>query len=148
MNRIRFALIGIVFLYGTTLLAHGVDYEVIQGGLGIKAEYDDGQPLAFCDVRIFSPKDAKTAYQQGLTDGYGRFLFVPDTSGNWKVEVDDGMGHGLIETIPISAEMTLTKGLEKKHLNRYQEIIIGVSIIFGLTGIGFYFAGKKNTEDS
>jgi len=128
--------------------AHGVSYKVIQGGIGIQAQYDDGQPISYSDCKIFAPGDMKTPYQQGLTDKYGRFVFVPDTSGIWKIEVDDGMGHGLIEKVDISNDMTLTKGLEQKHFNRYQDILMGVSVIFGITGIAFYFAAKKNPRQS
>jgi len=148
VKHLRLTIFGIIFILGSTLFAHGVDYEIIKGGIGVQVQYDSGQPLAFCDFLVFSPRDAKTAYQQGLTDKYGRFLFIPDTTGNWRVEVDDGMGHGLVEMIPVSSEMTFTKEMESKHLNRYQKILIGVSIIFGITGIGFYFAGKKNTIES
>jgi len=137
-----------VFLTAGQLQAHGVDYEIIQGGIGIKALYDDGQPLSFSECKIYSPGNTESAYQQGLTDKYGRFLFVPDTSGIWKIEVDDGMGHGLIQTISVTQDLTLAKGLEQKHLNRYQEVIIGISIIFGLTGIGYYLAGRNNIRRS
>jgi len=140
----------ILILFGLQIriAAHGVDYTVIRGGVGIQAKYDDGQPISYSDCKIFAPGDMKAPYQQGLTDKYGRFLFIPDTAGSWKIEVDDGMGHGLIEKISISSEMTLAEGLEQKHLNRYQDILIGVSIIFGITGIAFYFAAKKKTEIS
>ncbi len=131
-----------------SLYAHGVSYKVIRGGIGIQAQYDDGQPISYSSCKIFAPSDMKTPYQQGLTDKYGRFLFVPDSSGEWKIEVDDGMGHGLVKKIAITKDMTLMKGLERKHLNRYQDILIGISIIFGITGIAFYFAGKKNAPKS
>ncbi|MCF7804562.1 MAG: hypothetical protein K9N46_10555 [Candidatus Marinimicrobia bacterium] len=137
---IKFLIITLLPL--TLLYAHGVEYSTFEGGTGIGVTYNDGTPFSYSEVKIYRPGDEGTVYQEGLTDQYGRFIFAPDTSGQWTFEISDGMGHGLIETISVSESLQLNE-INRKGLNRWQQVLVGVSVIFGLTGIGFYYAAKK-----
>ncbi|NQT92354.1 MAG: hypothetical protein HQ559_06305, partial [Lentisphaerae bacterium] len=83
-------------------------HRVFKAGAGIEAAYDDGSPMAFCDVSVFSPGDPVSEYQTGITDPRGRFAFIPDTNGVWKVTVDDGMGHMAIAEVLMGPEGTQT----------------------------------------
>jgi hypothetical protein len=44
-------------------------------------------------VEVYSPDDGDEPYQTGVTDRNGRFSFVPESAGQWRFIVDDGMGH-------------------------------------------------------
>jgi hypothetical protein len=76
------------------LPAHGIDVWVERAGdvWVATARYDGGVPVAGADVVIHGP-GAGSAYQVGRTDPAGRFAFVPAAPGEWRVRVDDGMGH-------------------------------------------------------
>lgn len=115
-------------------LAHGVKHRVFKAGAGIEAIYDNGSPMALCDVSVFSPGDPENEYQTGITDPRGRFAFVPDTNGVWKVTVDDGMGHMVITEILVS-QGGIQTGSRRSGIDRPTGAIIGVSMIFGLFGI-------------
>ena len=115
-------------------LGHGVKHRLFSAGTGIEAAYDDGRPMAFCDVVVFSPADPANEYQSGITDPAGRFAFVPDTNGVWKVSVDDGMGH-LVTADVQTGPNERVGGRSDTRVNHLTGGIIGVSVIFGLFGI-------------
>ena len=87
--------------------------------------------MAFCDVEVYRPGDAEGAFHTGTTDPLGRFAFVPDTTGTWRVIVDDGMGHVAEIEVGVGA-VTTVRG---DPSNRMDGVIVGVSVIFGLFGL-------------
>lgn len=143
MNKKIFFLFLCIFgLLQGMCFAHGVHHEIIKGGIGIEVKYDGGLSMAFSEIKIYSPVNKKICFQEGLTDKNGRFIFSPDREGKWKIIVQDGTGHGLVKEIDVG------KGMELKRetvttFSRWQKMLIGVSLIFGITGIMFYFVTKK-----
>lgn len=134
----------IIFLFYSFIHTHSVIQKNITGGVGLQVIYDSGDPVSEADVQIFSPEDKKLIFQQLSTDKNGRFLFSPDKTGKWKVIVNDGMGHGLITDISIENLQTKKiSDMEHPVSSRFQKILIGISIIFGLTGILFFISAKK-----
>ena len=101
----RFAYTIIFLLLSITVFAHGVHYNILSKGAGIEAKYDDGEPMSYCETRIFSPGNSEEVFQQGLTDANGRFMFSPDIEGIWKIIVNDGMGHGIVVELPIDKNL-------------------------------------------
>jgi len=129
-------------LFPVLILGHGVEYSVFNDGIGVEARYKEGNPISHADVNIYRPGNRESVFQRGITDNNGRFVFAPDTAGEWIIEIDDGMGHGLIENITVSKSLDLNEK-PRQGLSRLQQILVGISIIFGITGIGFYAAARK-----
>jgi nickel transport protein len=76
--------------------AHEVLHTVERGkAIAVKAYFADGETLAYTEYQIFSPADPKIPYQKGRTDRAGYLAFVPDNSGQWRVQISDATGHGL-----------------------------------------------------
>ncbi len=74
--------------------AHGVGAGHAQGPCeAVRFYYSDGQPMAYAEVLVYGPGDAKVEFQNGRTDKNGVFAFVPDRTGPWRVVCNDGMGH-------------------------------------------------------
>lgn len=129
------------FMIGT-IWAHGVVYEVKEDKtVMIKVNYDDGEPMSYAEVEIFSPSDEKVEYQNGRTDKNGCFAFLPNEAGEWKVKVNDGMGHGVVTNIQVKEGMKVD--ILHHGFPRWQKLITGISIIWGLTGLIFYFRFRK-----
>jgi len=126
------------------LTAHGVEHVTVKDGIGIQAFYDDGSPLAYVDVTIFSPADAETEFQSGITDKNGVFMFKPDRDGIWTIVFDDGLGHGLKEEIDIR-EGQAVEQTPSGVIPRWQKVLVGVSLIFGITGILYGVTIKRQT---
>jgi nickel transport protein len=125
--------------------AHGVSSEILKkDALVIVAEYDDGEPMSYCEVKIFFSTGEGKQHQNGRTDRNGCFAFIPDRPGEWRITVEDGMGHA----IDTSFSVNETFGVDKQERvarapSRWQGIVSGLSVIFGLTGLFYYFRARK-----
>ena len=148
MYRKRMVLIAtLAFLLPSPLFAHGVKGTVKEGGLVVTAQYDTGEAMSYAKVKISAP-GAKLTFQSGRTDRNGRFCFFPDTPGDWKVVVDDEMGHRLEVMVPVNEAKELKTdkqagGSAESSLSRYEKALMGISIIFGISGVFFWWKGKR-----
>ena len=118
-------------------------------GILVEAEYDDGEPMSYASIEIFDSEE-KLPFQTGRTDRNGRFLFYPDKMGDWKVVVSDGMGHRLALKTNVDKILNLkktneqqAKGINESSLSRYERALMGISIIFGISGIFFWWKGRR-----
>lgn len=131
--------------------AHGVQGSVENGGLVVTAQYDTGEAMSYAKVSISAP-GAKLSFQSGRTDRNGRFCFFPDTVGEWNVAVDDEMGHRLEVDIPVDEAIKLETGSmagkSKNSLAKYEKVLIGIGIIFGLSGLLFWRLGMRVRKKS
>ena len=99
-------LAAIIVLTPAMLWSHGIVRTIEQGkAMVITTLYDDGEPISYAAVKIFSPGDRKVEYQNGRTDKNGRFAFVPSEAGDWLVRLSDGMGHGFEEHVRVDADL-------------------------------------------
>lgn len=130
--------------------SHGVLGRVGSGkGILVEAEYDDGEPMTYASIEIFDSEE-NLPFQSGRTDRNGRFLFCPDKMGDWKVVVTDGMGHRLALKTNIDKMFNLVKtneqqanDINERSFSRYERALMGISIIFGISGIFFWWRGRK-----
>ena len=130
----------IVFLFTNLGFSHGIKTIKIRGGVGVKFIYADDSPVSFSDVNVFSPDGEE--HQTGITDINGCFLFLPDTSGEWKIKIDDGMGHSTAEIIKVTKDFEYSI-IAADHFPFYYKIIFGVCVIFGLGGILVLFRSRS-----
>lgn len=57
----------------------------------VRFAYSDGKAPEFAAVRVLDANGQE--FQNGRTDARGRFAFVPDRPGLWRISISDGMGH-------------------------------------------------------
>jgi nickel transport protein len=133
-----------------TVWAHGLRGKIIsKTGILAEAEYDDGVPMSYASVEVFNLKES-LPFQTGRTDRNGRFLFLPDNPGDWRVVVNDDMGHRIVLKTRIDKNINLNKNQDQTDkteyagfLSRHEKIFIGIAIIFGMFGFFFWWKGKK-----
>ncbi|ERP31002.1 hypothetical protein [Chitinivibrio alkaliphilus] len=84
-----------LLLYTVPLFSHAVISEQMETAstVSIRFSYEDGEPMAYAAVEIFSPAEDRVPFQTGRTDKNGVFSFVPDAEGMWLVSADDGDDH-------------------------------------------------------
>jgi hypothetical protein len=143
------------------LQAHGLHIDIkIQNPVVIATiGYSETQPLADGVVTIFSPADGVKAYQTGKSDKAGNFVFLPDTGGEWTITVDDQKGHAEKEVITIPAGFfipgsAMQAAAEQAHVHEHEheagempltlKIIIGLSLIFGITGFFYGYQARRS----
>ena len=136
----RFALVLVLALWAGECFAHGVGYRQSElRAIPLEFFYSTGEKMSYREARVFSPKDEKFAVQSGRTDEEGRFAFVPDCSGDWRVIVRDEEGH------QCTADLTITQDfLDGRTQSQTQDsslpqgtdliirALLGVSVIFNL----------------
>jgi nickel transport protein len=131
-----------VWLCPVLSFSHGTSGIVEQVGLTVAAQYDTGEAMSYAKVTVSAP-NAELPFQSGRTDRNGRFCFFPDVSGEWKLVVDDEMGHRLEMRIPVSG----TLGIDKKAwaesktagISKFTRMLMGLCLIFGASGLVFWW---------
>ena len=76
------------------LRAHGLTAEIVSSDRSVivKCAYTNGDP-AQAEVLVHSPADATRYFAIIRTDHSGVAQFEPDVAGQWRLTVDDGLGH-------------------------------------------------------
>jgi len=137
-------------LISNSVCAHGVQGRISsQKAIMVESEYDDGEPMSYAAAEVYGPME-KIAFQTGRTDQNGRFLFFPDKRGEWKVIVNDGMGHQLVLKTNVDDNLILieqsshTKTVEDSwSFSGFQGVVMGIALIFGIFGLVTLCKGKK-----
>ena len=135
MKRALIAL-SLVMLFAGEVYSHGVGYrESKLQAIPLEFSYSTGEAMSYCEARVFSPNDSKFAAQTGRTDEQGRFAFIPDTSGDWRVVVQDNEGHRCEAVVNINLDDVKANAVvEASETNQSHVIpaLLGVSIIFNI----------------
>ncbi len=138
------ALLFILLAMAGPAFSHGVQFQVSrESAVVLKARYDDGTPMGYAKVTIFSPESRETEFQNGRSDRDGAFAFVPPHQGAWEVTFDDETGHGFKEKIDVEAPGTTGVPQGGRHFPREYKLITGLSLIWGLTGTLLYFKARQ-----
>ena len=91
-----------LLLLPQTVQAHGTEGALCQGGWVVEAKYAGGEVMSFAKVTVSAPNSDKP-FQTGRTDRNGKFAFVPDVPGTWRLVADDEMGHRLTMAVEVPA---------------------------------------------
>ena len=67
----------------------------------VRFAYSDDRGAEFAAVRVIGA-DGKE-FQNGRTDARGRFAFIPDAAGTWRITVTDGMCHKVEHAVEVAA---------------------------------------------
>ena len=119
----------------------GVGTRVAGEAVLVTAVYGGSEPAVFCQVSIFSPGKAESEFQTGRTDARGRFAFLPDGPGTWRVVVDDEMGHRQTATV----EWSGAGGGEPAAAGQpaWQKALTGGAVLLGLTGMWLWWRVRE-----
>lgn len=143
------ALLFFLLTFPCLILAHGTQGNINPDqGLLIRAKYSTGEPMAYANIKIFHNQD-KIPFQQGNLDKNGRFLFYPHQKGLWVAKINDGMGHALSLETEVKNPGQLrpeTRSGTKNNLSNFWKLLMGISIIFGLSGIFFWWKGLSKKD--
>lgn len=155
MSRIRlFVLFVWVTAMPSLLWGHGTDYRLISKEAVVAAAffYADNTPMQYSEILIFSPENDKVEFQNGRTDQNGRFAFVAETPGEWRIKVSDGMGHAVNAALTVNSadsELKTAGGMPGNPSNAVLEeknplfggTPKGVKLVFGLSILLNIFLG-------
>lgn len=156
MKKIIFLFLILLIVFNADAQAHELTFDIVKQypAITVQASYFKAEPLVNAAVLIFAPDENKTEYQKGNTDQSGYFAFVPTFAGNWKMVVDDKMGHRSEISITVSDDFfngndTGSSATEVSHHSHFgnlpviYKIMFGLALVFGGTGILYWFKAKK-----
>ncbi len=134
--------------------AHGTGHRVIRdaGALAVESFYSDREPMSYAEVKLYGPSDAVIEYQNGRTDKNGRFAFLPDQEGTWRIEVGDGMGHLMMAEIDVknpekaetpSGETPVAVDVARPGIPMSWKAALGLSLIANLNMLLYIWKKKK-----
>jgi hypothetical protein len=137
-------------------LAHGVGYRrSARSAVALEFYYSTGEAMAYQEARVYSPDDARAAYQTGRTDEYGRVSFVPASSGDWRVEVRDAEGHRAEAVVTVAPEgdesasrrdVAVSEASIPEGSELFIRAMLGVSLIFNVAAFVAAARAKKRGE--
>lgn len=163
MNKFLVSIFFLVLGNITAVLAHGLNIEITFSFPSVisSSTYSTNQPAKNVKVSVFSPSDIEKPYQTGMTDQAGLFAFIPDVEGNWTIKADDGHGHleevtvmvtagflNPVKEVPaeVPAIMTAPAESPKQEIPTIFKVIVGLSLIFGATGIYYGIRSKQTAK--
>lgn len=71
----------------------------------VQFAYSSGGQPTYAKVEVYSPADDKLEFQNGRTDALGRFAFMPDAPGLWRIIMADNMGHRVEHPVEVDAAL-------------------------------------------
>lgn len=135
------SLVSLSLYSSTSAMAHGTAGTVVSKRTTcVLFSYDDGEAMSYAKVTVNEP-DVELPFQSGATDKNGIACFAPDRFGQWQINANDGMGHMQKLAVPVveehvaSSTISVSSQPATPSQNRPNQILGGLGIIFGLTGI-------------
>ncbi|MDR1031327.1 MAG: hypothetical protein LBL76_10715 [Treponema sp.] len=134
-------------LFPALLTAHGVEISIATGMTRFQTEtvrfmYSTGEEMSYARIRVYAPSNPETEIVQSITDRNGYYSFVPDDEGEWRLTVEDDMGHkGEIRVIASSAgNRAVTVPSRTTPLGL--RIIFGLSLILNIFAVYHFVLGR------
>jgi nickel transport protein len=151
-RNILFAPAMAALLFPAMLAAHGVEASRV-ANTEVQSEilrftYSTGEAMSFAVIRAYAPSRPDVETVQSITDRNGYFSFVPDEAGEWRISVEDGMGHKGAITVPVgqgaAGEASLGAGAASGETQTplALRILLGLSLIANIFAV-YCFALKK-----
>lgn len=137
--------------------AHDLQTKTFQvdGLVVLEVSFEGTEKASFVSIEVIGPTDGSPkgdAFQTGRTDAEGRFVFMPNRDGEWLIMIDDEMGHKAAEVVKINSSASgtssapdATGAAAPTGRSTTDRIIIGLSVIFGLTGLLAAYTSRRKT---
>ena len=146
-------LLGVSSLLGAPLaFGHGalVEY-AFTTGITIQAQYDTGDPMPEAQVTVYAPDNPAKPWLRAVSDGQGRFSFVPDPDkpGVWTVQ-SRLAGHGAMVHIPVEPGNGVDSAVgpgampASAGLSAMQRLLMALSIVWGFVGTALFFSRRRS----
>ncbi len=134
----RFVLL--FFLTLSYLVAHNLHHTVsYEESITITLSFAQEGDFSFQSYEVYAPRK-ETPFQVGRTDAHARVVFVPDTSGKWRVKLFSEDGHGKIIEIDIDKSVKKQEVAENDSL--FVRSILGLLFLLATFG-AIYFIKKE-----
>ncbi|MDR2098259.1 MAG: DUF4198 domain-containing protein [Spirochaetaceae bacterium] len=151
-----FPLFTLIFglVFPAVVFGHGVEvYDVSGEERPVRVvyfKYSTGEPASFAKIKIFPPSTAERNVESlvSITDRNGIFCFIPDEEGEWRVDMEDGMGHKgsiIVNAAAVQTEADGDSGVAETggRAPLLFNILLGLSLLANIFGIWYLLGLKK-----
>jgi nickel transport protein len=140
-----------LLLLGFAALSHAHELEatvtMAAPAVVIRAAYGGTEPVPFAKVQVLTPSEPPQEFQAGRTDSRGYFSFVPERGGNWSIVLDDEEGHRNTVTVPVPEPFEARIAhAPAAGMSRIERAVLGLALLFGLTGFLYGFKARRRPE--
>ncbi|MDR3356164.1 MAG: DUF4198 domain-containing protein [Spirochaetaceae bacterium] len=149
--------LGLVFPAG--VFGHGVEiYDVSDEDRPVRVvcfKYSTGEPVSFARIKVFPPSTIERNVESlvSITDRNGVYCFIPDEDGDWRVDMEDGMGHKGSITVNAALAQGEAAGPESAGKSDGRapalfNIALGLSLLVNIFGIWYLLGkGRRKAEE-
>lgn len=136
-------LLALLLLAAASMTGHDLQVSVTPAppAVILRCAYSGEDPAAFAKVLVFAPGQEKSEFQNARTDANGAFSFVPDRAGQWRVVVDDEIGHREQVLVPYSSSAPQAAAAAAVPL--WQRLGAGIALIAGLCGVYYGWSRRR-----
>jgi nickel transport protein len=116
-------------------------------------KYSTDEPVSFARIKLYPPstREGNVESLVSITDRNGLFCFIPDEEGEWRVDMEDGMGHkGSISVNSVfsgeapDAESGGGPGNAARPPLAFN-IALGISLLLNIFGLWHILAARRRT---
>jgi nickel transport protein len=93
-------------------------------------------------VQVFSPARPSAEFQNAKADARGFFSFVPDSSGSWRVVIDDEMGHRAELTVSVPDPFS-SAAASSSSTPRWERAVTGLALLAAATGFLYGYRARR-----
>jgi nickel transport protein len=136
---LRIHLLCLFVLWGAgSAHAHALRGVETPGAMAVSFTYGDHEPAADTDVTVLAPGNDDPFFE-GFTDAHGVFAFKPTSPGNWRVVMDDGLGHRAVVHVSVDEQLNATV---EQHTHTIG-ILSGLGWLFGVFGLWALWKNRR-----
>lgn len=140
------ALLLLLALCAASARAHEVHHRIeATQAVVVTLTYANGEPFAFEKYALY-PDGQATPQQVGNTDAHGRIVFIPGSTGHWRVQATSADGHGLNQSLSVPTTPSGHTGQSSPSASettpRWLLAGFGLALIFGLFGVYQLFSRR------
>lgn len=128
--------------------AHGALIEgAVVPGIAVRAAYDSGEPMAHAQIIVYAPSDPARPHLTGVSDGEGRFSFVPDPyeQGVWAVQARQA-GHGAIVHVRLGPAGFEAAPVPVAGPDPLRRAIAAGAVVWGFIGTALFFWRRRSDD--
>lgn len=145
---LRIAPVLVLLILSLPLLAHDLSIQVSLAPPAVvaRAVYGAGEPVAFGKVLVYAPGAPAKVYQSGNADEQGYFCFRPAGPGDWRIAVDDEMGHRQESVVRIPEPFGGPPAPPSASgASRFERAALGLALIIGISGFLYGFRARNGS---
>lgn len=138
-----FAFAVLLVLSGAAL-AHDTRHVLVdaEGAVAVELYYTDTTLMRFAAIQVFAPDDPDQPFLFGRSDDNGRFAFLPDRPGVWRLRAEGEDGHVHTADIEVGAAATVPS----QRLSGWPRLLLWASLTLNLFLAALWLKGRKRAD--